>query len=85
MKPPLGSSITPPWPTVNLTPSVEEFVGWHNIQDDYDDGFPVLRSVDPLPEFEHAEFFELCPKAEKWFSRLVAPPPNVLFDPLAAC
>ena len=67
----------------NLTPSVEEFVGWYNLEADRDDGFPVLRSVEPLPEFEHAEFFELHTEAEKWFSRLVETPSNVPFDPLA--
>jgi len=67
---------------VNLTPSLGEFTGWYNIQGDYRDGHPVLRSVDPMPEFEHAEFFKLYPKAAKWFDRLVAARPNVPFDPL---
>ena len=71
-------------PDVNLTPSVEEFVGWYNIQGDYGDGHPVLRSVEPMPDFEHAEFFHLYPKAEKWFSQLVTARPNVPFDPLLA-
>jgi hypothetical protein len=57
-------------------------VGWYNIADQYDDGYPVLRCVESVPEFEHTEFFKLYPKAAKWFSRLVAQPPNVPFDPL---
>jgi hypothetical protein len=70
-------------PDVNLTPSVEEFVGWYNIQAARDDGFPVLRSVEPLPEFEHGEFFKLYAEAEQWFGQLVLAPPNGPFDPLA--
>lgn len=80
---PQGTDSMSARPDVNLTPSVEEFVGWYNIQATRDDGFPVLRSVDPLPEFEHAEFLELYLETEKWFSQLVVAPPNVPFDPLA--
>lgn len=70
-------------PEGNLTPSVEEFVGWYNLEADRHDGFPVLRSAEDVPEFEHAEFFELHTEAEKWFSQLVNAPANVPFDPLA--
>ena len=66
---------------VNLTPSVEEFGGWYNIQGDYGDGHPVLRSMEPMPEFEHGEIFELYPKAAKWFDQLVTARPNIPFDP----
>jgi hypothetical protein len=69
-------------PDVNLTPSVEEFVGWYNLEADRDDGFPVLRSVESVPAFEHAEFFSLHFEAAKWFSRLVEARANVPFDPL---
>jgi hypothetical protein len=70
-------------PDVNLTPSLEEFRGWYNIQGDYGDGYPVLRSMEPMPEFEHAEIFELYPKAAKWFDQLVKARSNIPFDPLA--
>jgi hypothetical protein len=70
-------------PKVNLTPSLEEFTGWYNIQGDYGDGHPVLRSNESIPEFEHAEIFELYPKAAKWFDQLVTARPNIPFDPLA--
>jgi hypothetical protein len=70
-------------PHATWTPSVEEFRGWYNIQGDYGDGHPVLRSVEPMPEFEHAEIFELYPKAAKWFDELVTARPNIPFDPLA--
>ncbi|MBI3839941.1 MAG: hypothetical protein HY288_18620, partial [Planctomycetia bacterium] len=66
-----------------MTPSLEEFTGWYNIQGDYGDGHPVLRSNESIPEFEHAEIFELYPKAAKWFDELVTARPNVPFDPLA--
>ncbi|MBI3837062.1 MAG: hypothetical protein HY288_03905 [Planctomycetia bacterium] len=66
----------------NWTPSLEEFTGWYNIRDDYGDGHPVLRSKEPMPEFEHAEIFELYPKAAKWFDQLVTARPNIPFDPL---
>jgi hypothetical protein len=68
---------------VNLTPSLEEFTGWYNIQGDYGDGHPVLRSNESIPGFEHAEVFELYPKAAKWFDQLVTARPNIPFDPLA--
>jgi hypothetical protein len=77
-----GDDLVNDTPKVNLTPSLEEFTGWYNIQGDYGDGYPVLRSADPMPEFEHAEFFELYPKAAKWFDQLVTARPNVPFDPL---
>ena len=70
-------------PKVNLTPSLEEFTGWYNIQGDYGDGHPVLRSKEPMPEFEHAEIFKLYPKAARWFDQLVTARPNIPFDPLA--
>jgi hypothetical protein len=77
-----GDDLVNDTPKVNLTPSLEEFTGWYNIQGDYGDGHPVLRSADPMPEFEHAEFFHLYPKAAKWFDQLVTARPNVPFDPL---
>jgi hypothetical protein len=67
----------------NPTPSVEEFVGWYNIADQYDDGFPVLRSVDLVPEFEHREFLDLYFETARWFDELVPTPPNEPFDPFA--
>ena len=70
-------------PDINLTPSVEEFVGWYNLEADRDNGFPVLRSVEEVPEFEHAEFFELHTEAEKWFGQLVEVRASESFDPLA--
>jgi hypothetical protein len=69
-------------PDFNPTPSVEEFVGWYNIEADREDGLPVLRSVDAVPEFEHAEFFELHTEAEPWFSQLVEARASGPFDPL---
>jgi hypothetical protein len=69
-------------PAVNLTPSLEEFVGWYNVQAT-GDGRPVLRSMDPLPEFEHAEFLDLFFQADEWFRQLITTPPNGPFDPLA--
>ncbi len=80
---PRSSDVVSETPDANLTPSVEEFLGWYNIQGDYGDGHPVLRSVEPMPEFEHAEIFELYPKAAKWFDQLVTARPNIPFDPLA--
>ncbi|MEX2112965.1 MAG: hypothetical protein WD845_07250 [Pirellulales bacterium] len=69
-------------PDANLTPSVEEFVGWYNLEDERDDGFPVLKSVESVPQFEHAEFFEMYFEAAKWFDQLVEAPANEPFDPL---
>ena len=68
--------------STNLTPSVEEFVGWYNVHVDYGDGYPVLRTIEPLPPFEHAEFFELYFVAAKWFDGQVTVPPGAPFDPL---
>jgi hypothetical protein len=79
---PRGGDVVSDTLDVNLTPSVEEFGGWYNIQGDYGDGHPVLRSMEPMPEFEHAELFHLYPKAAKWFDQLVTARPNVPFDPL---
>jgi hypothetical protein len=78
-----GDNLVSDTPKVNLTPSLEEFTGWYNIQGDYGDGHPVLRSTDSISEFEHAEVFELYPKAAKWFDQLVTARPNIPFDPLA--
>jgi hypothetical protein len=65
----------------NLTPSLEEFTGWYNLSEPYDDGLPVLRSVELVPEFHHAEFFDLYFEAAKWFKQLVDTPAEVPFDP----
>lgn len=70
-------------PGINLTPSVEEFVGWYNLGFDREDGFPVLQSAEEVPEFEHAEFFEVHTEAEKWFDQLVEARADEPFDPLA--
>ncbi len=67
----------------NLTPSLEEFGGWYNLSEPYDDGLPVLRSVELVPEFHHREFFDLYFEAAKWFKQLVDTPANVPFDPFA--
>ena len=67
----------------NLTPSLEEFDGWYNLSEPYDDGLPVLRSVELVPEFHHAEFFDLYFEAAKWFKQLVDTPASVPFDPFA--
>ncbi len=67
----------------NLTPSLVEFTGWYNIQGDYGDGHPVLRSDESIPEFEYSELLELYPQAAQWFGELVTARPNVPFDPLA--
>lgn len=68
----------------NRTPSVAEFGGWYNLGQAYEDGLPVLNAIEPLPQFHHAEFFELHFEAEQWFGALVEPRPNEPFDPLAA-
>jgi hypothetical protein len=65
----------------HLTPSVEEFTGWYNLGYDRHDGLEVLNSQDNVPEFEHAEFFELYFEARDYFGALVATRPNVPFDP----
>lgn len=65
-----------------LTPSLVEFTGWYNIQGDYGDGHPVLRSDESLPEFEYAELLDLYPQAAQWFDELVEARPNIPFDPL---
>jgi hypothetical protein len=70
-------------PNLNLTPSVEEFCGWYNLEAERDDGYPVLRSVDSVPAFEHAEFFGLYFEAARYFGQLVEPRANKPFDPLA--
>ncbi len=58
---------------INQTPSVEEFGGWYNIQRDYGDGHPVLRSQEQVPEFEHAEFFfDLYMSKHEWFEQLAS-------------
>jgi len=70
-------------PDVNRYPSVEEFGGYYNIPDQYDDGFPVLRSVEDLPEFGFPELLEVYKAAEKWFPQAFPPFSNQPFDPLA--
>jgi hypothetical protein len=70
-------------PALSSTPSLAEFEGWYNIADQYDDGVPVLRTSDDVPEFWHVEIFELYTEAEAWFGQLVAARPNEPFDPLA--
>lgn len=78
-----GDDIVNDTPKVNLTPSLEEFTGWYNIQGDYHNGYPVLRSKASVPEFEQAETYEMYPEVAKWFDQLVTARPNVPFDPVA--
>jgi hypothetical protein len=67
----------------NPTPSVEEFAGWYNLPDQYEDGIPVLRTVDRLPAFGFDELLEVYKAAEEWFAHLVPASSNEPFDPLA--
>ena len=69
-------------PDINLTPSAEGFRGWYNIPDQYDDGRPVLRSIDELPEFGFPELWELYQEADKWFGELVPAATKKSFDPM---
>jgi len=69
--------------TINLAPSLEEFEGWYNIGDQYDDGVPVLRTYDSVPEFWHVEIFDLHTEAAAWFDQLVRARSNESFDPFA--
>jgi len=64
-------------------PSVEEFAGWYNLGYERDDGLPVLQSGDRVPEFEHAEFFDLYIAENRWFEQLAPTPGQKPFDPLA--
>jgi hypothetical protein len=64
-------------------PSVEEFGGWYNLGYERDDGLPVLHSIDQVPEFEHAEFFDLYKAENRWFEQLVPESARKPFDPLA--
>ncbi len=65
-------------------PSVEEFAGWYNLGYQRDDGLPVLQSSDWVPDFEHAEFFDLYNAQDRWFDNLVPASARKPFDPLAA-
>ncbi len=64
-------------------PSVEEFSGWYNLGYERDDGLPVLKSMDRVPEFEHAEFFDLYMAENRWFEQLKPASAREPFDPLA--
>ncbi|MBI2823624.1 MAG: hypothetical protein HYX69_02910 [Planctomycetia bacterium] len=64
-------------------PSVEEFKGWYNLGYSRDDGLPVLHSTDRVPDFEHAEFFELYMAENRWFEQLAPASAHKHFDPLA--
>ncbi len=70
-------------PDSNSTPSVEEFAGWYNIPDQYEDGTPVLRTVDRPPDFGFDELLEVYRAAEEWFAQLVPASSDDPFDPLA--
>jgi hypothetical protein len=70
-------------PSVNRYPSVEEFAGWYNLGYERPDGRPVLHSRERVPEFEHAEFFELYVAENQWFEQLVPPSVRKPFDPIA--
>ncbi|MGD9721837.1 MAG: hypothetical protein AB7O59_11045 [Pirellulales bacterium] len=81
-KPPQGCDQVCAQPITTATPSLEEFEGWYNIAEERDDGLPVLRSIEPVPEFEHAEFFDLYLDTAKWFGQLASRPADAPFDPL---
>lgn len=68
----------------HLTPSVEEFTGWYNLGYDRHDGLEVLNSQDNVPDFEHAEFFELYLQERDWFEKELVPATESHdIDPLA--
>ena len=64
-------------------PSAEEFAGWYNLGYERDDGLPVLHSRGHVPDFEHAEFFDLYLAENRWFDQLVPASDRKPFDPLA--
>ena len=64
-------------------PSLDEFQGWYNLGYKRPDGLPVLHSQKRVPEFEHAEFFELYVAENQWFEQLVPTSALKPFDPLA--
>jgi hypothetical protein len=70
-------------PDESRYPSVEEFAGWYNLGYDRDDGLPVMQSRDRIPDFEHAEFFDLYVAENQWFGQLVPPSDRNPLDPLA--
>lgn len=68
---------------ISRCPSLSEFSGWYNLGYERDDGVAVLNTDPWVPEFEHAEFFELFCQEREWFDQLV-PPENLLpYDPLS--
>ncbi len=67
----------------NVCPSLAEFRGYYNISEPYDNGFPVLRSVDQTPEFGFPELWEVCKAAEKWFAKAFPPLSDKPIDPIA--
>ncbi|HZZ78734.1 MAG TPA: hypothetical protein VFE62_09460 [Gemmataceae bacterium] len=64
-------------------PSLQEFGGWYNLGYERPDGIPVLHSQPWVPEFEHAEFFELYMAENAWFEKLVPASALKPFDPIA--
>lgn len=70
------------WEGTNPYPSIDEFSGWYNIPDQYDNMRPVLRSDDDLPEFGFPELWRVYKAAEKWFAKAFPlPRPQPAFVP----
>ena len=64
-------------------PSAEEFLGWYNIPDQYDDGLPILCSVEDVPPFDMDEAADVYFAADEWFPQLLPAAADAPVDPLA--
>jgi len=71
------------WEGANPYPSIDEFNGWYNIPDQYDNMRPVLRSDDDLPEFAFPELWKIYSAAVKWFAKAFPlPQPQPVYVPV---
>src|SRR6185295_7290249 len=65
------------------TPSIEQFTGYYNIPEEADLSYPVLQTVDQVPEYCFPEMWDVYLAAKKWFAEARPPLPKERFDPLA--
>jgi hypothetical protein len=71
------------WQGSNRYPSIDEFNGFYNIPDQYDNIGLVLRSDDDLPEFGFPELWKVYSAAVKWFAKAFPlPQPQPAFVPV---
>jgi hypothetical protein len=71
------------WQGGNAYPSIDEFNGYYNVPDQYEDIGPVLRVSEQLPEFDFPEFWDVFTAAREWLASVMPPPDEAPFDPLA--